>query len=62
MNARERAASPGSRLEYRWEVDRTEGFDQATLIYDAQGHLIAVDYGTSRKQDCEPRPRVTPPR
>jgi hypothetical protein len=62
MNARERTASPGSRLEYRWDVDRNEGFEKSTFIYDAQGHLIAVDYGSPPAQRREPPPRVTPAR
>ena len=32
------------RVDYRWRVDRDGGFEKATLIYDREGRLIAVDY------------------
>ena len=37
------------RVDYRWRVDRERGFEKATLIYDRQGKLIAVDYRTERE-------------
>ena len=36
------------RVDYRWRVDRERGFEKATLIYDRDGKLIAVDYQTTR--------------
>ena len=38
------------RVDYRWRVDRERGFEKATLIYDREGKLIAVDYETTREQ------------
>ena len=40
------------RVDYRWRVDRERGFEKATLIYDREGKLIAVDYQTTR----DPKP------
>ena len=37
------------RVDYRWRVDRERGFEKATLIYDREGKLIAVDYQTTRE-------------
>lgn len=37
------------RVDYRWRVDRDGGFEKATLIYDQQGRLIAVDYQTPQR-------------
>jgi YD repeat-containing protein len=48
MKPKERAASPDSRVEYRWAADRDGGFEKSTFIYDAEGRLIAVDYATRR--------------
>ena len=45
--------SPDSRIEYRWPVDRDSGFEKSTLIYDAEGHLIAVDYSRACRSDEE---------
>lgn len=44
MTAKKHPAPPDSRIEYRWPVDRDAGFEKSTLIYDADGRLIAVDY------------------
>ena len=46
MKSKERAVSPDSRVEYRWAADREAGFEQSTFIYDEEGRLIAIDYGT----------------
>jgi len=40
---------PEGRVDYRWRVDRERGFEKATLIYDQQGKLIAVDYEPRRE-------------
>jgi hypothetical protein len=32
------------RIDYHWPVDREQGFQKASLIYDAEGRLLAVDY------------------
>ena len=49
MNAKKRTAPPDSRIDYRWPVDRDAGFEKSTLIYDAEGRLIAVDYKTTER-------------
>lgn len=41
---------PEGRVDYRWRVDRDGGFEKATLIYDRQGRLIAVDYKTAARE------------
>lgn len=56
MNAKKRTAPPDSRIDYRWPVDRDAGFEKSTLIYDAEGRLIAVDYSRARRSDEEARP------
>lgn len=38
------------RVDYRWRADRERGFEKATLIYDRQGKLIAVDYQTITRE------------
>jgi hypothetical protein len=43
------------RVDYRWRADRERGFEKATLIYDRQGKLIAVDYQTTTR---EPTPAM----
>lgn len=43
MKQKTHPALHDSRIEYRWRVDRAEGFEKTTLIYDANGRLIAVD-------------------
>jgi hypothetical protein len=36
-----------SRVDYQWRVDRATGFEKTTLIYDAEGRLVAIDFKTS---------------
>ncbi len=43
------------RVDYRWRVDRERGFEKATLIYDREGKLIAVDYQTTRETQTSDR-------
>lgn len=43
------------RVDYRWRVDRERGFEKATLIYDREGKLIAVDYQTTREMQLPER-------
>ena len=43
MTPRKEAPKEG-RVDYRWRVDRDGGFEKATLIYDREGRLMAVDY------------------
>ena len=43
MTPRKDAPKEG-RVDYRWRVDRDGGFEKATLIYDREGRLMAVDY------------------
>ena len=38
------------RVDYRWRVDRDGGFEKATLIYDREGRLIAMDYEVPRRE------------
>lgn len=45
------------RVDYRWRVDRDGGFEKATLIYDRDGRLIAVDYQMPAR---EPVPHRSP--
>jgi len=33
-----------SRIDYRWRVDQEQGFQKASLLYDKDGRLRAVDY------------------
>jgi hypothetical protein len=53
MTPRSEAPKNG-RVDYRWRADRDGGFEKATLIYDRDGRLIAVDY-----QVPEREPRIT---
>jgi hypothetical protein len=45
----ERESKSDGRVDYRWRADRERGFEKATLIYDRQGKLIAIDYQTERE-------------
>ena len=48
-----------SRIDFHWRADREQGFETASLIYDANGRLRAVDYEPVRPR----RPQTpTPPR
>ncbi|HEX6098654.1 MAG TPA: hypothetical protein VF432_20230 [Thermoanaerobaculia bacterium] len=38
------------RVDYRWRADRDGGFEKATLIYDREGRLVAVDYSMTRRE------------
>lgn len=38
-----------ARIEYRWRVDRAEGFETTALIYDAAGRLKGVDHQYFRR-------------
>ena len=49
MTPRKQAPREG-RVDYRWRVDRDGGFEKATLIYDRQGRLMAVDYQTAPRE------------
>ena len=49
MTPRKQAHREG-RVDYRWRVDRDGGFEKATLIYDRQGRLMAVDYKTAPRE------------
>ncbi len=49
MNVRNQQTA-NLRIDYRWRVDRQDGFDKASLSYDANGKLRAVDYQASAKQ------------
>ena len=42
------------RVDYRWRVDRGGRFEKATLIYDREGRLVAMDYEVPHRD--EPRP------
>lgn len=53
MNSKKHSAPPDSRIDYRWPVDRDAGFEKSTLIYDAEGRLIAVDYSRAHRSDEE---------
>ncbi|HEX7808002.1 MAG TPA: hypothetical protein VF608_04750 [Thermoanaerobaculia bacterium] len=44
----ERKGPAQGQVEYQWRVDRENGFETAKLMYDSDGRLMAVDYG-SRK-------------
>lgn len=41
--------SEKERVELQWQADRHDGFQKATLIYDAGGRLIAVDYEPAKR-------------
>ena len=43
VNQKQRPELHDSHIDYRWPVDRHSGFEKTTLIYDAQGRLIAID-------------------
>ena len=42
------------RIDYQWRVDREQGFQKASLIYDKEGRLLAVDYEPIRSPRREP--------
>lgn len=44
---------PNSRIDYRWRVDREQGFDRASFLYDANGRLRAIDYPPVRSPKRE---------
>ena len=44
MTPRKNAPHREGRVDYRWRVDRDGGFEKATMIYDREGRLIAMDY------------------
>jgi hypothetical protein len=39
------------RVELEWRADRHDGFHKATLIYDARGQLVAVDYEPAKRAE-----------
>lgn len=45
-----------NRIDYRWRVDLEEGFEQTSYIYDAEGHLKAIDYKVRRTPGAEQKP------
>ncbi|HET8773555.1 MAG TPA: hypothetical protein VFP80_07185 [Thermoanaerobaculia bacterium] len=45
-----REAPRSGRVDYRWRADRDGGFEKATLIYDREGRLIAVDYQVPERE------------
>ena len=59
MSTRERTVWPDRRHDFRWDADRTTGFEKATFLYDAEGRLIAVDY-SSPSRATTPSERETP--
>ncbi|HEY0370611.1 MAG TPA: hypothetical protein VGD79_01340 [Thermoanaerobaculia bacterium] len=40
------------RVDYQWRADREGGFEKATLIYDREGRLMAVDYPPAAPAEC----------
>ena len=46
------------RVDYRWRVDRDGGFEKATLIYDREGRLVAMDYEVLHHQEPRQSDRV----
>ena len=57
MNAKRKGPS-STRVDYRWRVDRERGFEKTSMIYDADGRLIAIDYEPAPRQEepaTEPR-------
>jgi hypothetical protein len=49
----ERARTIERRHDYRWNADRTTGFEQSTFLYDAEGRLIGVDYLPAREKRAD---------
>jgi hypothetical protein len=41
---------------YHWNGDREDGFSEVRLVYDKEGHLVAVDYQLPA-EDHPPEPR-----
>lgn len=41
---------PPRRIDYQWRVDQAAGFEKASLIYDKDGRLVAVDYQSAKKR------------
>lgn len=43
MNAK-RKGPANARVDYQWRVDRERGFEKTSMIYDADGKLLGIDY------------------
>lgn len=43
-----------ARIDFHWRADREQGFERASLIYDKNGRLRAVDYEPLRPRRPEP--------
>jgi hypothetical protein len=54
-----RKGPSNARVDYRWRVDREQGFEKTSMIYDVDGRLMAIDYESSpspvRQPAREPR-------
>jgi hypothetical protein len=58
-----RKGPSNARVDYRWRVDRDEGFEKTSMIYGRDGRLVGIDYETtSRAEPGAAAPRETPPR
>ena len=60
MNAKRKGPS-STRVDYRWRVDQERGFEKTSMVYDVDGRLVGIDYGSAEKPirevsfPCEPR-------
>jgi hypothetical protein len=54
-----RKGPSNARIDYRWRVDRQEGFEKTSMIYGRDGRLLGIDYETSAHADA---PHETPAR
>lgn len=52
MNAKRKGPS-STRVDYRWRVDQERGFEKTSMVYDGDGRLVGIDYGSAERPVCE---------
>jgi hypothetical protein len=52
-----RKGPSNARIDYRWPVDREEGFEKTSMIYGRDGRLVGIDYQSAARP-----PRELPPK
>lgn len=58
-----RQGPSNARIDYRWRVDREEGFEKTSMIYGRDGRLVGIDYESAPRSPAEslPKPRGSMP-
>lgn len=49
---RDREPYANRRLEYQWPADRASCLRMTSLIYDAAGRVVGIDYGAASAEEA----------